>query len=82
MVKRKVYQAQAQCYLEPIWLLHRESGLHNHYYMKKHVMQQQCKKMHCATDLTNDEANHFFNVEIKNLEETMVKLREEGVNRP
>ena len=31
-----------------------------------------------ATDLTDDEVNQFFNVEIGIPEPTMVKLREEG----
>ena len=38
--------------------------------------------MPCTTELTDDEVNHFFNVEIGMLEVTMVKLREEGIWRP
>ena len=35
-----------------------------------------------ATNLTDIEVNHFFNVEIGMPEPTMVKLREEGIVRP
>ena len=35
-----------------------------------------------TTDLTEAEVNHFFNVEIGIPELTMVKLREEGIERP
>ena len=35
-----------------------------------------------TTDLTEAEVNHFFNVEIGIPEPTMVKLREEGIERP
>ena len=35
-----------------------------------------------TTDLTEDEVNHFFNVEIGMPEPTMVKLREEEIERP
>ena len=34
-----------------------------------------------TTDLTEAEVNHFFNVEIGIPEPTMVKLREEGIER-
>ena len=35
-----------------------------------------------ATDLTNVEVNHFFNIEIGMPELTMVKFREEGMKIP
>ena len=37
--------------------------------------------MRYMTELTDDEANHFFNIEIGRPEETMVKFREEGIER-
>ena len=38
--------------------------------------------MQYATDLANDEVNHFFNLEIGTPEPTIKKLREEGTERP
>lgn len=35
-----------------------------------------------ATDFTNYEVNHFFNVEIGIPESTMIKLRKEGAESP
>ena len=38
--------------------------------------------MPCTADLTEVGVNHFFNAEIGIPEPTMVKLREEGIERP
>ena len=40
------------------------------------------KDMLYATNLTDVKVNHFFNIEIFIQEPTIVKLREEGIERP
>ena len=40
------------------------------------MLQQQHQKMSCTTELTDDELNHFLNIEIGIPEATIVKLRE------
>ena len=42
-------------------------------------MLKQHHKMPYTTELTDDEVNHFFNIEIGIPEVIMVKLREEGI---
>ena len=38
--------------------------------------------MPCKTELTDDKVNYFFNMEIGILDTTLVKLLDEGTNRP
>ena len=45
------------------------------------MLQQQHQKRPYTTELTDDEANHLWNIEIGIPEAATVKLREKGVNR-
>ena len=77
-----LHQTHNCCHPELVWILHREFRFHNNYYRKNHILHNQHKKILCATEITETEVNHFFNVEIGIPEPTMVKLQEEGINRP